>query len=203
MILRSQAIICAARVRGETGSLVHMLTPDHGLIAAFVAGGRGRHLRPVLMPGNAVMAELRSGGGGRTLFARLELTESRAPLLAEPLPAAAIAWVTALTVATLAERHPYPALYAAITGMLDAICHAPSARGWVPGLLLYEALMLRELGYGGTRAPGRPPTDWPALMAAFDRLGLLVGRYLLADQTRDVMAARGLLRERLARIDGI
>ena len=33
--------------------------------------------------------------------------------------------------------------------LLDAIAIAPSARGWLPGMIGYEALLLRELGYGG------------------------------------------------------
>jgi DNA repair protein RecO (recombination protein O) len=84
--------------------------------------------------------------------------------------------------------------------LLDAICHAPSARGWVPALLAYEMLLLRELGYGETSA--RPdPADWAATLAAFDRLGAALERYPLADRRRDVMGARTMLRERLARIE--
>jgi DNA repair protein RecO (recombination protein O) len=82
------------------------------------------------------------------------------------------------------------------------VCLAPSARGWVPGLLSYEALLLRELGYGDHRSSaaqaGAP--DWPEMLAGFDRMGAALGRYPLADQRGDVMAARLLLRERLARI---
>ncbi|MFX6254467.1 DNA repair protein RecO C-terminal domain-containing protein, partial [Acinetobacter baumannii] len=73
---------------------------------------------------------------------------SRAPFLAEPLPAAAIGWATVLTASALPERQPFPALYAALGALLDAVCHAPSARGWLPALVSYEVLLLRELGYG-------------------------------------------------------
>ena len=44
------------------------------------------------------------------------------------LPAAAIAWVTALTASVLPERNAYPALYDALGGLLDAICSAQAAR---------------------------------------------------------------------------
>ncbi len=56
MHLRSPAIVCAARSHGETGVILRVLTEAHGLVAAYVAGGRGRTLRPVLMPGNLVEA---------------------------------------------------------------------------------------------------------------------------------------------------
>lgn len=199
MHLRAPAIVCASRPHGETGVIVRLMTADHGLVAGYVAGGRGRQLRPVLIPGNLVAAELTARPGAQMPSARLELAESRGPWLTEPLPAAAISWATVLTAAALPERQPYPALYQALSGLLDAICAAPSARGWAIALLAYEALLLRELGFGEPVA--RPGSgDWAALLHAFDRLGAAIARYPLAERRADVMAARGLLRERLARI---
>jgi DNA repair protein RecO (recombination protein O) len=195
------AIVCATRPHGETAAIARLLTAEHGLVAGYVAGGRGRQLRPVLVPGNLVAAELRSRAEGQLPFARLELVESRGPWRTEPLPAAAIGWATALAAATLPERHAYPALYEALAGLLTAVCHAPSARGWVPALLSYEALLLRELGYGGA-GPPELPDDWEQLLTVFDQGGLLLERYLLADRRVDVMGARAMLRERLARIGG-
>jgi len=173
---------------------VRLLSENHGLIACYVAGARGRQLRPVLIPGNLVEAEVRSKSESQLPFGRVELLASRAPWLAEPLPAVAIGWVTALTAAALPERHVYPALFVALSALLDAICHAPSARGWLPGLIAYEALLMRELGYGGI-AP-----DADAGLAEFDAQGQRLERYLLADRRGDVMGARVMLRERLARI---
>ena len=174
--------------------IARLLTEDHGMQACYVAGGRGRQLRPVLIPGNLVEADVRSKSDSQLPFGRVELLDSRAPWLAEPLPAAAISWVTALTTAALPERHPYPSLFLALSGLLAAICHAPSARGWLPGLVAYESLLLRELGYGGA------PPDPEAGLAEFDAQGQRLERYLLADRHGDVMGARAILRERLARI---
>src|SRR5206468_9210052 len=77
-----------------------------------------------------------------------ELVHSRGPLLSEPLPAAAIEWATALTAAALPEAQPYPRLYEALEGLLDAIEAAPSASGWGAALVRYELLLLAELGFG-------------------------------------------------------
>jgi DNA repair protein RecO (recombination protein O) len=198
MQLRAPAILCSARPHGETAVIARLLTEEHGLVAGYVAGGRGRQLRPVVIPGNLVEAELRSRSDSQLPFAKLELVQSRGPWLDEPLPAAAIAWITALTAIALPERHDYPTLYQALAGLLDAICHAPSARGWAGALATYEALVLRELGYGG----GRPRGDTlPEALAALDALCAPLERYLLADRRGDVMAARALLRDRLGRID--
>ena len=197
---RVSAIVCAVRAHGETAAIARLLTAEHGLVAAYVAGGRGRQLRPVLIPGNVVEAELRSRSDSQLPFARLELITSRGPWLGEPLAAAAIGWATVLTAAVLPEGHAYPPLYSALSALLDAVCHAPSARGWTPALVGYETLVLRELGYGGPRDMP-DPADFPANLAMLDRLGRDLARYALADRRSDVMAARTILRERLGRID--
>jgi DNA repair protein RecO (recombination protein O) len=205
MLIRADALLCATRAHGEHGAVVRVLTAEHGLVAAYVAGARGRELRPVLIPGNTIAIELRARGGTQLPTARVELVTSRAPWLAEPLPAAGIGWVTALAAATLPERHPYPALHAALGAALDAICHAPSARGWAQVVAGYEALLLREVGYG--TAPAPPPQEvWPDLLARLDRQGAALTARLFGDGSRAhgrVMAARTVLIERLRRIDAV
>lgn len=198
MNLRAPAILVAARPHGETASIARMLTEEHGLVAGYVAGGRGRQLRPVMIPGNLVEVELRAKSESQLPFAKLELVESRGPWLTEPLPAAAISWLCALTATALPERNPYPALYQALSAVLGAVCEAPSARGWLPALVSFEVLLLRELGYGGERPDH--DDDLQAMLAKFDRLEGPLARYLLADERGDVIAARHLLRERLARM---
>jgi DNA repair protein RecO (recombination protein O) len=198
MNLRAPAILVAARPHGETAVIVRMLTEEYGLVAGYVAGGRGRNLRPVVIPGNLVEAELRTRSGGQLPFARLELVQSRGPWLGEPLPAAAIGWATALTATVLPEHNAYPSLYAALGALLDAVCNAGSAREWLRGMIAYEALLLRELGYGGQRPPAE--AELAPLLEIFDRQGPLIERYLLADRKADVMAARSRLREQLGRM---
>ena len=154
MHLRAPAIVCSLRSHGESGAIARLFTCDHGMVAAYVAGGRGRQHRPVLIPGNVVDAELKSRSGSQMPFARIELLQSRGPWLSEPLPAAAMGWVTALTATVLPERHAYPALHQAMSALL-----------------------------------------------AFDRIGRALVRYPLAERRSDVMAARAMLRARLARIE--
>ena len=129
MQLRAPAILLAARAHGETAVVARMLTGQFGVVAGYVAGGRGRQLRPVVIPGNLVDLQLSARSDSQLPFARLELLESRGPWLGEPLAAAAIGWACALTATALPERQPYPALFEALSGLLAAICHAPSASG--------------------------------------------------------------------------
>jgi len=146
--LTADAIVCAVRAHGEHGAILRALTEEAGLVAGYVRGGRSRRLRPILMPGNLVALELRARTEEQLGGATVELLESRAPLLAEPLAAAAIDWATSLTASTLPESQPYPALYSALSAVLDAIGVASSARQWAAALARYELLLLAELGFG-------------------------------------------------------
>jgi DNA repair protein RecO (recombination protein O) len=147
-VLITPALICGVRSHGEHGAIARLLTPDHGLLAGYVRGGRSRALRPVLLPGNSVKAEFRARTEDQLAGLAVELDHSRAPLLSEPLPAAAIDWICALTAVALPEGTPYPVLYQALDGVLGAIDAAPAARGWGAALVRYELLMLAELGFG-------------------------------------------------------
>jgi DNA repair protein RecO (recombination protein O) len=146
--LVTPAIVLALRSHGEHGAIVRLLTPDHGLQAAYVRGARGRRMRPILIAGNLVEVRLSARNDAQLAHAEVELTHSRAPLLAEPLPAAAIEWAAALTATVLPEGQPYPRLHTALDGLLAAIEAAPSASGWATALVRYELLLLAELGFG-------------------------------------------------------
>jgi DNA repair protein RecO (recombination protein O) len=186
VLIQSPAIVVSVRQHGEHGAILRALTPSNGLQPGYVRGGRSRRLRPILQPGNLVQAEFRARVEEQLAAATVELVHSRAPLLSEPLPAAAIEWVCALAAVSLPEGQPYPNLYDGLTGLLDAIEHAPSARGWLEGLVRFEALLLAELGYGA----GAPDLDGN---------GRKLEEHLFAGRKVDVLAARERLVQRLKR----
>lgn len=148
MRLNCIAIVCAVRHHGEHGAIARIMTAEAGLVAGYVAGGRSTRMRPVLIPGNIVQAELRARTEAQLAGLTVELAHSRAPLLTEPLPAAAIEWACGLTAAALPEEQPYPPLHSALSGLLDAVEAAPAAWGWAVALVHYERLLLAALGYG-------------------------------------------------------
>ena len=148
MRISTPAIVVALRAHGEHGAVIRLMTPEHGLQAAYVRGARGRRLRPVLLPGNLVAATLSARTDAQLAQGAIELVHSRGPLLQEPLPASAIDWATALTATVLPEAQPYPHLYSALDGLLAAVEAAPSASGWGTALVRYELLLLAELGFG-------------------------------------------------------
>ena len=175
MRIATPAIVCALLSHGEHGAVVRLMTPDHGLQAAYVRGARGRRMRPVLIPGNLVDARLSSRTDAQLAQADVELVHSRGPLLGEALPAAAIEWATALTATALPEAQPYPRLYQALDGLLAAIEAAPSASGWGAALVRYELLLLAELGFGLDLERCAVTGSADALVAVSPRSGKAVG----------------------------
>lgn len=124
------------------------MTAEHGLLAAYVRGARGRRMRPVLVPANVVEARLSARTDTQLPQATVELVHSRGPLLREPLPAAAVDWATVLVATALPEGQAYSAIYSAFEGLLEAVEAAPAASGWGAALVRFELLLLAELGFG-------------------------------------------------------
>jgi DNA repair protein RecO (recombination protein O) len=205
MHLRAPALILAVRQHGEHGSIVRALTAEHGLQAGYVRGGRSRRIRPILQRANLVLGEWRARTEEQLAGLTVELITSRAPLFAEPLPAAALEWVTALTATALPEAQPYPRLFGALDGVIGAIEAAPAARGWAVALARFELLMLGELGYGMEldllpdvlRTGGE--AGWGDILAALKVTGEALEADILTDRRTDTLAARARLVERLKR----
>lgn len=148
MHIRAEAIVLSTRVHGEHGAVARAFTREHGVQPGYVRGGRSRRIRPILQPANLVVADWRARTGEQLAGLTIELVSSRAALYAEPLPAAALQWATALATTAVPEAQPYPLIYDALSATLDAIEAAPSARGWAAALARYELVVLAELGFG-------------------------------------------------------
>lgn len=212
MHLDTEAVIVAVRAHGEHGAIVRALTPGAGIQAGYVRGGRSRRLRPVLVPGNRIQAELRARTDDQLSHLTPELAHSRAFLLSEPLAAAGIEWACALTAAAVPEAQPHPALYAGLDGLLTAIEAAPSARGWSAALVRYELLLLDQLGFGldEDRILGLPPAlvrgqetpPWNVIREGLRVTEAALARDLLIDRRAEVLAGRERLIERLKRMAG-
>jgi DNA repair protein RecO (recombination protein O) len=140
-----EAIVLGVRRHGETSVILEALTRDHGRHLGMVRGGRSRGLQPVLQPGNAVRLVWRAridehlgnyGVEGTSLHAARFLT-SRLALFA-------VTHLSAL-VRLLPERDPHPALFEAMTGILEELSEPSLA----PALAArFELAMLGELGFG-------------------------------------------------------
>ena len=195
MRLTTPAIILSLNVHGEHGAVVRMLTPADGLQAAYVRGARGRRLRPVLIAGNAVEASLAARTPGQLPQATIELVESRATLIDEPLPAAAIAWITALTASALPEGVPFARLYSALDAVLSAIAAARAAREWAAAVVRFELLLLAELGFGLDLSACAVSGDEDGLVAVSPRSGRAVGAIAAAPYAGQLLRLPSFVRE--------
>lgn len=192
MLHRAPAIMLSLRGHAEHAAIVRVLTADHGLVAGYVRGARSSRLRPVLIAGNVVAVEWRERPGNHLASMTVELVASRAALAREPVAAAAVEWLAALTVVTLPEGHRYPLVHATLVAMLDAIAAARVARDWAGALVRYEALLLSQLGYRADLPEG----DVFAQLAA---TGERLATDLLPGRRAEVLAARDRLVQRLRR----
>ncbi|MGD9537906.1 MAG: DNA repair protein RecO [Alphaproteobacteria bacterium] len=142
-----RGVVLSARKLGEGGAVVSLLTAGHGRHAGLARGGASQRQRGLYLSGNEVTARW---------FARLdehlgtyecELIAARASrVMDDPARLAALASACALIEAGLPERHPYPALHAALLRLLDAL--ESDAAVWPETYVRFEVTLLAELGFG-------------------------------------------------------
>lgn len=140
-----EAVVLGLRRHGETSAIVEIMTRGHGRHLGLVRGGRSRRLRPVLQPGNLVMAGWRARLEDQLgTFTVEPLFMRAASLMAEPATLAALATLTGHC-QLLPEREPHPRLYDALGVALDAL---GEDQVWPAVMVRFELGLLDELGFG-------------------------------------------------------
>jgi DNA repair protein RecO (recombination protein O) len=140
-----EGVVLAVRRHGETSAIIEILTRGHGRSLGLVRGGNSRALRPVLQPGNSVLATWRARLEDHLGVFTVELTAPRAArLMDDAFRLAGLSTVTGLAL-LLPEREPHPRIYDATMLLLagleeDAI--------WPALLARWELGLLDELGFG-------------------------------------------------------
>ena len=140
------AFVLSARLHGETGAVVELLTEEHGRTAAHVAGGASRRMKSYLQPGARVMATYRARTSENLGSARLEpFGEGPAALFEDALALAGLSAAAAAAQGALPEREPHPGAYLAFEAFTAALL-APDI--WPAIYVRFEAGLLEELGFG-------------------------------------------------------
>ena len=140
------AFVLAARVHGETGAIVELLTARHGRHAAHVAGGASRRMKPFLQAGAQVIARYRARVSDQLGQASLEpVGEGPAALFDDPLALAGLASAASVAAGALPEREPHPGAYLAFEALSSALVHPDI---WPAVYVRFEAGLLEELGFG-------------------------------------------------------
>ena len=140
------AFVLSARLHGETGAVVELLTEAHGRTAAHVAGGASRRMTAYLQPGARVMATYRARTSENLGSARLEpFGEGPAALFDDALALSGLSAAAAMSQGALPEREPHPGAYLAFEAFTSALA---SADIWPAIYVRFEAGLLEELGFG-------------------------------------------------------
>jgi DNA repair protein RecO (recombination protein O) len=140
-----EAVVLGVRRHGETSAIVDLMTRGHGRHLGLVRGGRSRRARPVLQPGNLVLANWRARLEDQLGTFTVEPVAMRAAgLIADPFKLAGLSSLTGLS-QVLPEREPHPRLYDALSVALAAL---DDDEVWPAVLARFELGLLDELGFG-------------------------------------------------------
>ncbi|WP_397421376.1 DNA repair protein RecO [Phenylobacterium sp.] len=146
MEFEDDAFVLSARVHGETGAIVELLTAHHGKWAAHVAGGASRRMKPFLQAGAQVNVRYRARVSDQLGSATLEpVGEGPSALFDDPLALAGIAAAAAVTAGALPEREPHPGAHMAFEALVSAFAHDAI---WPAVFVRFEAGLLADLGFG-------------------------------------------------------
>jgi len=143
---QDEAYVLSARVHGETGAIVELLTERRGRFAAHVAGAASRRMKPFLQPGARVIAAYRARTSDNLGSAQLEpVGEGPAALFDDPLALAGLSAAAAVAQGALPEREPHPGAFLAFEALVAAFAVETI---WPAVFVRFEAGLLDELGFG-------------------------------------------------------
>jgi DNA repair protein RecO (recombination protein O) len=184
------AIVLSARRHGETGSILDVLTREHGRHAGLVRGSKNRAL---LQPGNGLMVHWRARLADQLGSFTLELARARAGALMEGREALmGLNAFTAMAGAALPERFAYPPVFDAAEILLSAMMDQDFAH-WGPLYVRWEAGLLEALGFGLDLSRCAATGETGDLIYVSPRSGRAVSRGGGADYAGRLLALPGFL----------
>lgn len=146
MEFEDDAFVLSARVHGETGAIVELLTARHGRYAGHLAGGASRKMKPFLQPGAQVQVEFRARTAEQLGSLKLEpVGEGPSALFDDSLALAGLSAAAGVAAGALPEREPHPGAYLAFDALVAAFGHDEI---WPAVFVRFEAGLLDELGFG-------------------------------------------------------
>lgn len=168
-----EGIILGVRRHGEAGAIVELLTREHGRHLGMVRGGASSRLRPMLQPGNSVLAIWRARLDEHLGYYQLESARMRAATLLAVSHAAYGVTHLASLARLLPERDPHDDIHAMLEHILDDFDDASVA---ARHLIRFELAMLTELGFGLDLASCAATGDTQELVYVSPKTGNAVSR---------------------------
>lgn len=140
-----EGIILGVRRHGESAAIVELLTREHGRHLGMVRGGASARMRPLLQPGNSVLASWRARLDEHLGYYQLEATKMRAATLLGSSHAVYGVTHLASLARLLPERDPHEDIYQRLLFTLDDFDDLGVAAAH---LIRFELAILAELGFG-------------------------------------------------------
>src|SRR6516164_7834407 len=140
-----EGIVLGSKHHGESGTILELMTREHGRHLGLVRGGTGRRLRPILQAGNGVSAVWQARLDEHLgLYALEGMTLRAASFLPVSHALYAVTHLAELC-RLLPERDPHPQIHAELSALLDELLDLRAAAS---ALVRFELLLLAELGFG-------------------------------------------------------
>lgn len=140
-----EGIVLGVRRHGENSVIAELLTRTHGRHLGLVRGGSGARMRPLLQPGNTVVATWRARLDEHLGMYQIDGLRLRAAsAFGSPHQVYGVTYLAAL-VRLLPERDPHEELFTLVEYILDDFGDATAA---AQHLVRFELTMLTVLGFG-------------------------------------------------------
>jgi DNA repair protein RecO (recombination protein O) len=148
MIRIEPALVVALSPHGEHAVVARFLSADQGLVAAYVQGGRGRKLRPVLQIGNRVALDLVTKSPGQLAFATVHPLSTNMAMMHGPAALALVDYLASLAATCLNEGEAQPRLFPLFDALFGGGAAGALPADVGPALARLELALLAELGLG-------------------------------------------------------
>jgi DNA repair protein RecO (recombination protein O) len=181
------AIVLDARPFGEGDAIATVMTEEHGLHRGLARGGGSRAQAGLWQPGNLVqvrwVARLSDQLGS---FSAEMIHAGAAFVIDDPLALAMLSAVCAVAEGALPEREPHSRVF---HGLVHLVARLPLGATMLSDLILWETVLLADLGYGLDLASCAVTGDTAGLAYVSPRTGRAV-----------TDAAAGIWKSRLLRL---
>lgn len=171
---QDQGIVLSARLHGEEGAIVSLLTQEHGRHVGYVRGAQSKAMRGVLERGNSVQVEWQSRVSENMGSYSLDLTHNTAVhFLHDPLRLHGLQAICALGDAGLPEREVHSGLYHGTRAVFDIMKQDDM---WLPAYVIWELQFLKELGFSLELTRCGAGSDDPDLLYVSPKTGRAISR---------------------------
>ena len=144
---QAPAVVLDVRPHGDSGAVVTLLTEAHGRHAGLAKGGASRSQVALWQPGNLVEVRWVARLADQLGALSGELVHAAAALAMEdPLALAVLRAATAVANDALPEREAHPRVFHGLVALIATLASGPEPA--LPDLVLWEADLLADLGYG-------------------------------------------------------